>query len=233
MRTQAIWQQIYETLARDIASGHYPKGGKLPTEAALAKRFDVNRHTIRRALASLRDDGLVHVRQGAGAFVSQTLVDYRLGTKTRFSQNLSGTGLSVEREVLRLETLPASKKEAEVLKLLEGSPVHILEALSIVDNAPFSYSSSIFPAKPLPDLLESLRHNTSITDALAENGVTDYNRAWTKMTAKRALGPVARVLHVQDNAPVLRTISLNIDDNGAPIEYGRTWFHADRAQLVV
>ncbi|OUS07857.1 phosphonate metabolism transcriptional regulator PhnF [Rhodobacterales bacterium 52_120_T64] len=233
MHTVALWQQIYETLTREIGSGHYPRGQKLPTEAALARRFDVNRHTIRRALASLQEDGLIHVRQGAGAFVSQAQIDYCLGKKTRFSQNLSETGLDVNRNILRLETLPASKKEAGLLALHEGDRVHVLEAVSIIDGAPFSYSSSIFPAKPMPDLQQSLRTNISVTAALMENGVMDYSRAWTKLTAKRALGPVARVLHITDGAPVLRTVSLNVDAQGTPIEYGRSWFHADRAQLVV
>jgi GntR family phosphonate transport system transcriptional regulator len=111
MRGTALWQQIYETLTHEIGSGRYPKGEKLPTEAALAKRFAVNRHTIRRALAVLQEDGLIHVRQGAGAFVSHTMVDYRLSSRTRFSQNLTGTGLKSRREILRLETLPASAKK--------------------------------------------------------------------------------------------------------------------------
>ena len=233
MKTGTIWQQIHQTLSLEISTGHYPKGEKLPTEAALAKRFSVNRHTIRRALASLQEEGLIHVRQGAGAFVSQTLVDYSLGRKTRFSQNLAGTGLKLKREILRLETLPASEMDAELLRIAAGAPVHVLETLNIVDKAPFSYSSSLFPAADLPNLPESLRAHGSITAALAENGVHDYSRAWTKLTAKRAIGPVARALKIAEGAAVLRTVSLNIDSLGTPLEYGRTWFHGDRAQLVV
>jgi len=230
---QAIWQQIYISLSRDIATGAYPKGQKLPTEAALARRFDVNRHTIRRALAMLQDEGHIHVRQGAGAFVNQSKIDYRLGAKTRFSQNLAGTGLKTGREVLRLETLPATAKVAGFLQQPEGTLVHVLEAVSLVDGGPFSYSSSIFSALRLPDLCDALQTHQSVTTALAANGVTDYSRAWTRLTAKCAVGTVARVLHLSEGAPVLRTASLNIDANGVPVEYGRTWFHGDRAQLVV
>lgn len=233
MKTGSIWMQIHETLSHEIGTGHYPKGEKLPTEAALAKRFSVNRHTVRRALASLQEDGLIHVRQGAGAFVSQALVDYQLGRKTRFSQNLAGTGLKLTREVLRLETLPATAKEAELLHLATGALVHVLEAVNFVDKTPFSYARSLFPAARLPDLPASLRAHSSITAALAQNGVQDYSRAWTKLTAKRAVGPVARALMMAEGAPVLRSVSLNIDSAEAPLEYGRTWFHGERAQLVV
>ena len=231
--TQTIWTQIYETLSKEIALGHYPKGQKLPTEAKMAKRFQVNRHTIRRALSVLQDDGAIHIRQGAGAFVNQTPLDYRLGSKTRFSQNLEQTGLSLDRKILRLETVPAAQKEAEVLALAKGALVHVLEAASIVDGAPFSYSKSMFPAERFPDLKDTLQTVTSITEAFRLNGVDDYSRKWTKLTAKRAHGTIARALHIAEGAPVLRSVSLNIDPVGQAIEYGRTWFHADRAQLVV
>ena len=35
------------------------------------------------------------------------------------------------------------------------------------------------------------------------------------------------------HAPLLRTISLNIDADGKPVEYGRTWFSGDRVTLTV
>lgn len=230
---QKIWRQIYHSLSREIADGQYPKGQKLPTEAALARRFNVNRHTVRRALAMLQDEGRIHVRQGAGAFVSQSQIDYPLGTKTRFSQNLDGSGLKTARKVLRLETLPATSETAGILNIPTKAPVHIFEAVSQVDGTPFSYSRSIFPADRLPDLPDALRTNESITVALTANGVADYVRTWTHLTAKRATGMIARVLQLSEGAPVLRTVSLNSDINGLPVEYGHTWFHGDRAQLVV
>ena len=64
-----VWKSIAATLEGDIASGHYAPGDKLPTEAALAARFGVNRHTVRRALADLGGRGILRSRRGAGVFV--------------------------------------------------------------------------------------------------------------------------------------------------------------------
>ena len=86
------WQQIADTITSMIANGSYPRGSRLPTEAALADSFGVNRHTVRRAVAALRDTGLVQPRQGAGVFVTGQPRTYRLGTRTRFSQNIDGRG---------------------------------------------------------------------------------------------------------------------------------------------
>jgi DNA-binding transcriptional regulator YhcF (GntR family) len=51
-----LWTAIRDTLRQEIATGQYRGGDKLPTEARLADRFGVNRHTIRRALADLAEE---------------------------------------------------------------------------------------------------------------------------------------------------------------------------------
>jgi len=63
---EALWSAIAATLTAEISAGHYRPGDKLPTEAALAARFGVNRHTVRHALADLADRGLVRSRRGRG-----------------------------------------------------------------------------------------------------------------------------------------------------------------------
>jgi DNA-binding transcriptional MocR family regulator len=53
MARSALWREIAETLEVEIARGHAAAGARLPTEAELAARFGVNRHTVRHALADL------------------------------------------------------------------------------------------------------------------------------------------------------------------------------------
>jgi GntR family phosphonate transport system transcriptional regulator len=38
---------------------------------------------------------------------------------------------------------------------------------------------------------------------------------------------------VVEGAPILRTINLNVDDQGQPLEYGRTWFAGDKVTLTL
>lgn len=65
----AVVQQL---LAR-IESGKYSPGERLPSQEELCKEFEVSRTVIREAVASLRQNGHLVVRQGAGIFVSTTL----------------------------------------------------------------------------------------------------------------------------------------------------------------
>ncbi len=84
----ALWRQIAERLESDIVAGRHRPGERLPTEHRMAETFAVNRHTVRRAVASLEEAGLVRIEQGRGTFVQESVVDYRVKQRTRFSENL-------------------------------------------------------------------------------------------------------------------------------------------------
>jgi len=233
MARTPLWKSIAATLAGEIADGQYPPGGKLPTEAALAARFGVNRHTVRHALADLAAQGLTHSRRGAGVFVAAQPTDYPIGRRVRFHQNLSAAGQMPEKRVLRIETRPAGVEEARALALPPGAPLHVYEGLSLADGLPLALFTSAFPADRFPGLPDALRETASVTRALAMQGLEDYTRAETRLTAKSASATHALHLRIREGAPMLRAVSINVDANGRPVEYGRTWFAGDRLTLVV
>jgi GntR family transcriptional regulator, phosphonate transport system regulatory protein len=230
---EAIWTSIAATLREEIAQGLYRPGDRLPTEAALAGRFGVNRHTVRRALADLAEMGVVQPRRGSGVFVTARPTEYQLGQRVRFHQNIAATGSTPSRRITRLETRPASPREAEGLELQTGEPVHVVEGVSLADGQPLAAFCSVFPAVYLPDLLGALEQQSSMTAALAACGVADYTRRDTRLTAKLADPVLALALQVQPRAPVLRSVAVNVDAGGRPIEFGITWFAGDRVTLTV
>ncbi|MEM0922101.1 MAG: phosphonate metabolism transcriptional regulator PhnF [Pseudomonadota bacterium] len=228
-----LWREIEDHLRANIADGHYRPGDKLPTESALSARFGVNRHTVRRALASLQDAGLTHSRRGSGVYVTAKPTEYRLGRRTRFSQNLARLGQSAERKVLRLETRFAEAREAKLLELPPDSQVHVFEGIGLSDETPLSLFFSVLPATGMPGMLASLEETRSITEALRREGVEDYIRSWTQITAEAASASQAVHLQCREGAALVATQSLNRAVTGAPVEFGQTWFVGERIQLVI
>lgn len=228
-----IWSSIAATLSGEIAEGLYLPGDKLPTEAQLATRFGVNRHTVRHALSALVKAGTVHTRRGAGAFVAQTPTDYPIGKRVRFHQNLVAAGRTPAKTVLSVETRLASPAEREALEIAEDALVHAYEGLSLADEQPIALFRSVFPAAPFPNLPDALRVSGSVTAALTQAGVSDYTRASTRLTAKAATATQALHLRIAEGAPILRSVGINVDTNGRPVEYGRTWFAGDRVTLTL
>lgn len=228
-----IWKSIEAILTKQIAGGEYAPGDRLPTEAALAARFGVNRHTVRRAMAQMAESGLVHARRGTGVFVATAPTDYPIGARVRFHQNVLAAGRTPAKEILSLETRGVGEKEQASLQLKSGAQVHVLEGLSLADGAPLAVFRSVFPAEPFPDLPAHLHETRAITEALVMSGVADYTRAWTRLTAKLA-GPMQALhLRVPQGSPILRSVSVNADLTGMPIELGHTWFAGDRVTLTL
>ncbi len=203
-----VWKSIAQALSGDIAAGRYAPGDKLPTEAELSARFSVNRHTIRRAIADMADRGLVQPRRGSGVFVLAEPTEYPIGRRVRFHQNLTSAGRLPAKRILSLETRASDAREAEALGLGTGDLVHCYDGLSLADNVPVALFRSVFPAAPFPDLLRDLEETRSVTSALELGGVRDYTRAHTRLTAKRATGPQAVQLNIQEGDPILRTVGV-------------------------
>ncbi|MBO6602058.1 MULTISPECIES: phosphonate metabolism transcriptional regulator PhnF [Paracoccaceae] len=233
MGRTALWTSIRDTLTGEIGAGRYAPGDKLPTEAELAARFGVNRHTVRRALAALAEIGTVHARRGAGVFVTHQPTYYPIGKRVRFHQNLIAAGREPRRRSLHRATRAADAREADALGLKPGDPVHVSEGVSFADDQPIAVSRAVFPAERFPDLLTHLARTGSVTAAFRAEGLMDYTRSWTQLTALAASPTQAGHLHLQPGAPILRTVGLSVDPEGRPVEYGRTWFAGDRVTLTL
>jgi DNA-binding FadR family transcriptional regulator len=67
---RGLTQQLVVQITDDITSGRLLPGARLPTEKAMMSATGVSRTVVREAVACLRADGLVTVRQGVGAFVA-------------------------------------------------------------------------------------------------------------------------------------------------------------------
>jgi len=175
----------------------------------------------------------VHARRGSGVFVRHVPTPYPIGRRVRFQQNLLAAGRVPDRRILHLETRTANDRECAALRLDEPADVHVYEGISLSDGFPLAFVRSVFPAIRFPDMLDALRTTRSITAAFAVHGLADYTRASTEITAKTASSTLSALLELQPGTPVLRTVSVNVDGAGVPIEFGRTWFNADRVALTL
>ena len=229
------WQEIDETLRLAMASGRYPRGSRLPTEAELADSFAVNRHTVRRALKALRDDGLVAPRQGAGVLVTGKPRAYRLGSRPRFSQSLEGQGRGLAMSILGIERRRASAGEMKRFGagLHRDAMVHAALGIRFLEGQPVVLFRSLIPFTRVPEFPEALRQNGSITRALAACGVPDYTRQSTSLTAVAASATQGRHLQCRRDDPLLRSDAVNITADGQVIEVGTSWFRGDSIRLVV
>ncbi|MBN2871979.1 MAG: GntR family transcriptional regulator, partial [Halothiobacillaceae bacterium] len=128
-----VYQQLADSLRVRILSGELPPGSLLPSESELIHEYGISRGPIRQAVAQLKAEGLVDVRQGRGVFVRRRPTRYRLSAdrflharrhadRTPFPADLA-TGGTPRLEVRRHAVVEAPPEIADRLKLSKGTRV--------------------------------------------------------------------------------------------------------------
>ena len=65
------WRQLAATLRAQIESGELAPGDRLPSILTLSQEYEVASVTVRKALNSLKQDGLISAASGWGTFVTE------------------------------------------------------------------------------------------------------------------------------------------------------------------
>jgi GntR family phosphonate transport system transcriptional regulator len=229
----ALWRQIQSQLESEITSGVLKPGSRCSSEHELAKRFGVNRHTLRRAVAALAQRGLVKVQQGRGIYVTEPVIEYRLSARTRFHENVTRQNRSAGSRLLHAAYVAADTVTAGVLSVSPGTVLVLLHTLGEADGRPISLADHFFVAERFPNLIESYRRTGSISAALAADGVTDYIRKMTHLSTRMPDRGEAEHLDQPVSRPVLVSKSVSQDLDNRPIEFGITLFAGDRVNLLV
>lgn len=229
----ALWRQIAEELEAEIRNGLYRAGERLPTESALVSRFDVNRHTVRQALAALKQSGLVTSSQGLGFFVTDSVVDYALGPQTRWKQTIARQRRRASAHILGTRIMPARGRIGDALALPDGTPLLVIDTLRHADETPLTLTYHHLEAARFTGIEVALARCMSVTEALAEYGVTTFERRHTAISTRLPRVGEARLLQQPASQPVLVTEGLNVDQDGRPTEYGISLFAGERVRLSV
>lgn len=230
----ALWRQIADAIRLDIVGGKLANGDRLPTEALLAERFSANRHTVRRALAVLAEEGVVAAEQGRGTFVlSIRRLAYPIGKRTRFREGLKGQAASLISVGISDRIENATARVAEALGLKSGAKVVRTEGMSVADGVPISRSTTWLSYRRFPDFAARIAEMQSTTLVFQSYGIADYSRASTRISARHADVEETRTLNLAPCAIVLVSEAVDVDPEGEALSYALSRFPAERMELVV
>jgi GntR family phosphonate transport system transcriptional regulator len=225
-----LYRQISNLLEQEIHS-HHDAGDYLPAEHELAARFNVNRHTLRRAVDELVAMGLLERQHGKGTQVLQTTLHYTIGRNTRFTENLEALGLHPVSRVTRKLKVPASGGVARRLGLADGEPVILIDTIREIDGRPYCLISHFLPYHGF-EVVHHEYHAGSLHQFIRAHLGLALHRAESLVTAVQPMGDDASLLQMPRQQPVLRVKSVNTDSHsGRPVEYSLARWRADLVQL--
>lgn len=229
----ALWRLVADGIERDIADGTYASGEKLPGEKDIAETYRVNRHTVRRALATLAGRGYVRAERGSGTYVKAPRLVYPLRSRTRFSEIVGAGGREPLGRLIAASLEPATRDLAKALGLKTGAPLVRIEALRLADRLPICVATSWLAAERFPEAGRIYERMRSITKVLAHYGIRDYRRDSTRVTAAIVEATDAARLDLGLGDPILVVDSTDVDTEGRPVLTTRARFAAQRVAFVV
>src|ERR1700754_1229960 len=136
--TERVSDVIAERLSAAIRDGTLKPGDRLPTEAELAREFQVGRTSVREGLQKLRAHGLIESRKGLGAFVTEPRAD-PLADFARWTakdpaaiEQLVEARVALETLAAALAALRATDAEIDALEALHEAHASAADAGALV-----------------------------------------------------------------------------------------------------
>lgn len=219
--------QISQWLRNQIDEGVYEADEKLPSENELAKKFDVSRVTIRRALQSLESESIIYRCQGLGSFVSDERASHDLVKLTDFNEDMAKAGLKPSSVVKKFETVDAPDWLLPLLNIDKGSKVLQIDRLRLGDDEPVAFDSTWLPILYGQLLDENKLTESTIYSLLEKNYDIPIIRGCYRLSAEIADENLATVLKVKEKSPLFLIDRLSYTIGEKPLYYQKRFYRND------
>ncbi|MFF4833347.1 GntR family transcriptional regulator [Streptomyces sp. NPDC001315] len=220
-----LYYQLAQQLEAAIEHGALAPGNLLGNEIDLSVRLGLSRPTVRQAIQSLVDKGLLVRRRGVGTQVVHSQVRRPLELSSLYD-DLEAAGQEPTTEVVRDEAVPAAADVAAALGIVEGAEVTVLERLRRTHGRPVAFLCNYLPAGLL-GLDESRLESTGLYRTMRSAGITLHSARQT-IGARSATAEEAARLDEKAGAALLTMTRTAYDDTGRAVEYGTHIYRASR-----
>jgi len=215
-----------------IANGSLPAGSRLPSEDSLVQEYAVSRTTIRAAIQSLVQRGLVEIRRGKGTFVTQPKMTQELTELTGFVEDMQALGRQPTAKVLDRQIVAASQFVARRLALPQGAPVVRIQRVRLADRMPLSFDETYLPMELGEKVMADNLNTEPIFSLLEQKYNTPLVEAEYQLEAVCADATVARALRIGVGSAIFLIERTSYSIGHRPVDYEKLHYRGDRIRFV-
>lgn len=234
MMRLSLSKQLARQLRHEIIAGRFASAERLPSETALARAFNVSRMTLREALRTLEEEGLILRRHGVGAFITRQVVA-GIERLESFTETIRRAGRAARDQVLAIRPTALPEKAARTLGRPPGSPGVLVESLRYADGVPVIYCEDLLPLDVVGSVhaVQQRRERESLQDYLEQDVGIVLRRAVLALHAVSAPEAVARQLGIPRGRPILLLRGTAVDTAGRPVYFSTNYVRSDRYVFTV
>jgi GntR family transcriptional regulator len=224
-----LYLQIKQYLSRQISVWER-HNEQFYTDGDLCNMFGVSRMTVRQAVQSLVDDGLLKRSRGIGTFVVARKIEERLAPGLEFPLQWDETGRPVRLEVMTYETQPCPAGFAEDLGIESSAPVRYIFRLRTAGAAPIALDHRYIPL-PIAGGLSQADAASSILRTFWDR--FEMSHAEIHLEATSAGAQEVRWLDVPVGAPLMLRRMVYRTTGGLAVLAGYTVYRADLVRYSI
>ena len=234
-----LYIQLYDSLLEKIKSGVFIPGQMLDAERTMAKEYDVNRETVKKALTLLEKDGYITRVQGKGTFVSNnsnSVINFETSPmntmiNTGITAKLKRSGTKSSNKIIAKEIRSGLKRAAKKLRIHLNDDIFVLYRIRYGNDKPISIEYVYSPMDIMDDSLLDLDfEKVSFYDYLNKLNHLPVNfRRVFKVV--RCSEKEAQLLQIKSLSPVYLFEDVARDEYGRVIEYVRTYIRTDMIKI--
>ncbi|MEZ4830581.1 MAG: GntR family transcriptional regulator [Caldilineaceae bacterium] len=218
--------QVEETLRALLDTGGYRPGDKLPPEPELAAQIGVSRATLREALRSFEQQGIISRRQGVGTFVNPRPLYIDSGLETLESiemllQSRQLTPILRQRQVRSERALP---KAAQRLNLKEGAPLTVLASTYVVADSPVAYLLEVVPTGVVDESTAAAWDMSLLDGLLQHRAFFDLGYGVAHIAPVHGSEEICAALDVDAQTPLFFIEQTVFTGAGTPCFYSRNYY---------
>ena len=220
--------RIRDELRGLITRGVFAPRQRLDSEAQLMKRYGVSRITVRQALQTLEQQGLIVKVAGKGSFVAPERPSQDLTQLQGLAEAMAPLGHVIRNRVLAVRHERADEGVAKRLGLSVGEPVVHLRRVRMVDGEPLSLDLTWLPAAEGERVAQGDLVRRDVFALLEEELGFPLGHADLSIDAVVADADLADELGVTVGHPLLRIERLTHTATGRPIDCETLYCRAER-----
>lgn len=225
-------RRVALSLRDQITGGALTDGDSLPGEQKLAETFGVSRVTVRRALDTLAESGLIERRAGSGTIVrSMRAAEKPVAMNfTTLMPQLVEMGQRTTARLLSFSYGTAPAFAAHAMGVDVETEVQIATRVRCAEDVPFSHLTTYVPAEIARSYSEDDLASTPLFQLLERSGV-QIDEAHQSVSASLAGPEVAQALEVAVGSALLSLNRVVRDVNGKGVEYLSGLYRPDMFRL--
>lgn len=227
-----VYIQIHNEIRKEIESGKWSVGERIPSERQLSQDFDVSRMTLRQAIQTLVDEGILQRQVGSGTYVASSKVQEKMSGTTSFTEITESQGKQPSSKTVSYHVADPSISEIEKLKLKEGDQVLRMERIRYADKQPICFEVTTIPLK-IVNTLNKKDITSSLYKALEDKAGLKLGNATQTVSAMLASEKIANFLNVKRGSAILRVRQVTTLDDDRPFEYVRSQYAGDRFEFYL